>query len=47
MKYIRDLIVTAVDLTKCWVCGEPAITTERSLLGFKVGLCDLHTGKKH
>jgi hypothetical protein len=46
MSRIRDLVATAVDLTKCWLCGEPAVTTERTLLGFKVGMCDLHNDRK-
>jgi hypothetical protein len=45
MTRIRDFVATAVDITKCWLCGDPAITTERSLLGFKVGLCGIHTGR--
>lgn len=40
---IRDFVTTAIDLTKCWLCGDPAITTKRSLLGFKAGFCALHT----
>jgi hypothetical protein len=45
MSRIRDFVVTAVDITKCWLCGEPAITTAWSLLGFKIGLCRIHTSR--
>lgn len=46
MSRIHNLIATAVDITKCWFCGDPATTTERTLLGFKVGLCGVHTNRK-
>jgi hypothetical protein len=46
MTRIRDFVNTAIDITKCWLCGDPATTTERSLLGFKVGLCGVHTHRK-
>jgi hypothetical protein len=46
MSRFTNLISTAVDITKCWLCGEPAVTTARTLLGFKIGVCAFHTDKK-
>jgi hypothetical protein len=46
MARIRDTIATAVDLTKCWLCGEPATSTARTIVGFKIGVCDFHSDRK-
>jgi len=45
MTRIRDFLATGVDITKCWLCGDPAVVTERTMLGFKVGLCGVHTDR--